>query len=245
MTGFDKYSEIFTNRAKELLEEEDLQKNPEYYGVFKNRLLGLKGPKQLGRKLTPAEVFFLKLNTGFNEIHNSYYSLLDIEVYMGRFPYSNTRVSKTRYLAYHMENYLNEVYILEQRLESYFTIVGRLYRNDRRHQGIRKSIETLISLVQEILKGVIDTRGAHVHRMRFTDEDLDRLDLQEFLSKHGGDELKVLKNFFKFDYGRIRKRYKQMINKNNEQIKIMLDACFDILYEIVADEKRQIKYPKA
>ena len=144
-----------------------------------------------------------------------------------------------------MENYLNEVYILQQRLKCYFTIVGRLYRNDRRHQGIRKSIETLISLVENTLKGIINTRGTHVHRMRFTDEGLDRLNLQEFLSKHGGDELKVIKNLFKFDYGSIRKRYKQIINKNNEQIKKMLDACFDILYEIVADEKRQIKYPKA
>ena len=60
-----------------------------------------------------------------------------------------------------------------------------------------------------------------------------------------GDELKVLKILFKFNYRSIRKRYKQITNKNNEQIKKMLDECFDILYEIVADEKRQIKYPKA
>jgi len=244
MTGFDRYSEIFITRAKELLEE-DLQKNPEYHEVFKNRLFGLKGPKQLGGKLTPADVFISKLATGFNEIHDSYYSLLDIEVYMARFPYSNTRVSKTRYLIYHMENYLNEVYILQQRLKCYFTIVGRLYRNDRRHQDILKTVKTLSSLVQNALEEIVDTRGAHVHRMRFSDEDLERLNLQEILSKHGGDELKVLKNFFKFDYGSIRKRYKQIINRNNEEIKKMLDACFDILYKIVADEKRKIKYPRA
>ena len=72
---------------------------------------------------------------------------------MGRFPYSNTRVSKTRYLVYHMENYLNEVYILEQRLKSYFTIVGRLYRKDRRHQDIRKSIEDFYFISPKHSKG--------------------------------------------------------------------------------------------
>jgi hypothetical protein len=104
MTSLDRYAEIFIDRAKKLIEEEDLKNNPEYLDVFKNHLLALKGPKQVARKITPHDIFFSKLMVGFNEIYDSYSSLLDIQVYIDRFPYCKTRVSKTRYIAYHMEN---------------------------------------------------------------------------------------------------------------------------------------------
>ena len=139
MNGFEKYSEIFINRAKKLLEDEDIENNPEYAEVFKNRILGLSGPKQLNRKQTPSEVFFSKLHDGFSEISDSYYCLLEIEIYIGRFPYRNTSISKTRHLAYHMENYLNEIYILRERLNNHFTTIGRLYRKDKKTSRYTKN----------------------------------------------------------------------------------------------------------
>ncbi len=244
MNGFDKYSEIFINRAKELLEEEDLKNNPEYSEVFKNQILGLSGPKQLTRKQTPSEVFFSKLYNGFREISDSYYCLLEIEIYIGRFPYRNKKISKTRHLAYHMENYLNEIYILKERLNAYFTTIGRLYRKDERHQNISKRTKPLFKFVNNGLKGITDTRGAHVHKTRFSDEDLDRLSSQEFYTDHGGEEFRIIKNLFKIDYGVTRRKHKQIIKNNNEQIKKMLDACFDIIFEIVANNELQIRYPK-
>ena len=243
MNGFEKYSEIFVNRAKELLEKEDLKNNPEYHEAFKNNILGLKGPKQLKRKQTPSEIFFSKLYNGFREISDSYYCLLDIETYIGRFPYGNTKISKTRHLAYHMENYLNEIYILKERLNSYFTTIGRIYRKDERHQKILKTTKPLFSFVKNALKGIIDTRGVHVHRTRFSDEDLDRLSSQEFFVNRGED-FQIIRSLFKIDYGMTRRRYKQTIISNNKQIKKMLDACFDILFEIVTNNEGQIKHPK-
>jgi len=244
MNGFEKYSEIFINRAKKLLEEEDLKNNPKYHEVFKNHILGLGGSKQLSRKQTPSEIVFSKLYGGFREISDSYYCLLDIELYIGRFPYRNTKVSKTRHLAYHMENYLNEIYILKERLNSYFTAIGRLYKKDERHRDVLNGTKPLFTLVKNVLKGIINIRGAHVHETRFSDEALDRLSSQEFFTDHGGEEFQIIRNLFKFDYSVTRKKYKHTIKSNNEQIKKMLDACFDILFEIVADNEGQIKYPK-
>ena len=143
-----------------------------------------------------------------------------------------------------MGNYLNEIYILKERLNSYFTTIGRLYRKDGRHQNILKRTKPLFSFVNNALKGIIDTRGAHVHKTRFGDEDLDRLSSQEFFTDHGGEEFRIIRNIFKIDYDVTRKKYKQTIKSNNEQIKKMLDACFDILIEIVANNELQIRYPK-
>ena len=198
MNGFEKYSEIFINCAKELLVKEDLENNLEYPEAFKNNILGLSGPKHLKRKQTPSVIFFSNLYQGFREISDSYYCLLDIETYIGRFPYGNTKISKTRHLAYHMENYLNEVYILKERMNSYFTTIGRIYRNDERHQIILKSIKPLFTFVKNALKRIIDKRGVHVHRTRFIDEALDRLSSQEFFVDRGED-FRIIRNLFKFE----------------------------------------------
>jgi hypothetical protein len=242
MTGFHKYSEIFIHRAKELLEKEDLKNNPEYHEVLKNHLFGLKGPKQLDRKLTPSDVFFSKLATGFREIYDSYYSLLDIEVYIRRFPYPNTKVSKTRYLAYHMENYLNEVYMLKERLISYCTVVGRLYRNDHTLRDPKKAMKDLSGIVQKSLKAITDTRGTHVHSARLTDEDLDRLSSLGLINR-APNEIPLLKTVYESAFRNTRKKYGVAIKRNNEEIRKILNAYFEVIYAIVADEKGDVRYP--
>jgi hypothetical protein len=181
---------------------------------------------------------------GFREIHNSYYSLLDIEVYIGRFPYGKTSVSKTRYLAYHMENYLNEVYILKERLNFYCTTVGRMYRNDQTLKNVKETMKTLSDCVQKVLKGTTDARGTHVHKNRFTDEDLDRLSSLE-LANHGPNDIPILKIMYESHYKKTRKKYSLAIKQSNKEIKDLLDGCFEVLYGVVADENRQIRYPKA
>lgn len=244
MKGLEKYSEIFISKTRELFSEDDLKHDNQYQEVFKNHLFGLSGPKQMQRKLTSSDIFFSNIYRGYREIIDSYYCLLDIEVYIGRFPYSRTSISKTRHLSYHMENYLSEVYILRERLKPYFTKVGRLYKKDTSHKSILHKTRPLFTVVSESFKGIIATRGSHVHRTRFYDEDLDRLSSQEFLSAHGNDELVVIKNLFKIEYRIVRRRLKDTLKNNNKQIKILLDACFDVLYEIVTDQQGKIRYPK-
>ena len=243
MTSFDKYSEIFTHRARELFEKEDLKNNPEYRETLLNRLLGLSGPKRISRNMTPFDVFFSKLFAGFNEIYSSYYSLLDIEVYLRRFPYPNTKISKTRYLAYHMENYLNEVYILKERLSSYCTVVGRLYRNDQTVKDLKGAVRDLSGIVQKSLKGITNTRDIHVHSSRFTDEDLDRLSSIELINR-GPNEIPPLKTVYKVAFRNTRKKYGVAIKRNNEEIRKILDAYFEVLYAVVANRKGGVRYPR-
>lgn len=244
MDGFEKFLQIFIDHAKKDLAEKDYGNDPEYREVFVNQILGLDGPKQMKRKITPSFTFFSKLYVGFKEIANSYYCLIDIETYIGRFPYRDTRMSKTRHLAYHMENYLNEVYILKERLISYFTIIRRLYRKDKRYSNIMKVTKSLFPFVNNSLRGIIDTRGSHVHKTRFNDQDIDKLSTQELLAVHGGEELQLIGNIFKMDYRAARKKYKETIRRNNISIKKMLDACFEILFKIVMDNNGILKYPK-
>jgi hypothetical protein len=45
--------------------------------------------------LTRSEQIGMNLFAGFNEISHSYDTLLDIEVYVSRFPYANTRITRS------------------------------------------------------------------------------------------------------------------------------------------------------
>jgi uncharacterized protein YlaN (UPF0358 family) len=244
MTGFEKYSMIFVQRAKELIHEENLTNNPDYREVLINQLFGLSGPKRISRKQTPDEVSFSRLFAGFTEIHTSYYSLLDIEVYLRRFPYPNTNVSKTRYLAYHIENYLNEVYILKERLNSYCALIVRLYRKDQTLKNLNNTITELSSIVQKSLKGITDTRGNHVHRSRFSDEDFDRLRSLELFNL-GSKEIPLLRVLYNDAFKTTRKKYREFVTHNNKEIRKIINVYFDVLYTIVADNRGSVRYPSA
>jgi len=244
MKGFERYSDIFTERAKELSQKDKLKDDPEFQKVFMNHLLGLPGPKQLEREFTPADHFFSLLYNGFREISDSYYSLLDIETYIGRFPYSKTKISKVRHMSYHIECYLNEVYILKERLKAYITKVGRLYRNDPKHSDVLKKTRVLFPLINGAFDNIVKARGFHVHKSRFKDDDLDRISSLEFFAQHGGEELRLLRNLFKLDYRIIKKKYKKTLVNNNKEIRKLLDACFDILYEVVTLQDGKLHCPK-
>ncbi len=240
--GLEKYFELFINQARKNVEE--ARDNPEYQEIFENRLFGLNGPKQTNKAQTPSEKFFYQLFNGFSEIFDSYDCLLDIETYTGRFPYGGTRISKTRYLAYHMENHLHEIYILKERLTSYFTSIGRLYRGDSRHKGVLKITRPLFLLVSKSLKDITNIRSSHVHRNRFADDDLSRLKRQEIFVQVGTDDFKFIVDLYNKDYKITRKKFQNIMKENNNLIKKLIDGCFDVLYEIITDNKGQIKYPK-
>lgn len=64
------------------------------------------------------EESLLKLLSGFNEIRNAFDVLIDIPMYLEKpFP-KGRKLSKLRYLKYHVANYFNELYILRERLKA-------------------------------------------------------------------------------------------------------------------------------
>jgi hypothetical protein len=62
--------------------------------VFGNDLPGDPGPRAISRIPTEREQFLRRLFDGFLEIHSAIEILQDIELYIARFPYPRTRVTK-------------------------------------------------------------------------------------------------------------------------------------------------------
>jgi hypothetical protein len=212
-----------------------------------NSLFDDPGPKHINRIPTPKEIYLKRIFDGFSEIHSSYQALTDIEIYINRFPFSATSVTKPRYLRYHVENYFNEMYLLKKRLLAFLTIIGRSFRKDSRHSAVLAATRPLFRIVSDSLKDVVDIRGRHVHQKRYSDTQIDRLELMELLSRDTkeDDELAMaLKPFYKFEYKRIRSEWKSQIKRNNETVNKLLMIYSDNLHSILfSPENNELIYP--
>jgi hypothetical protein len=195
-----------------------------------------EGPRGVRRKpLTPRELFTSKLFWGFTEIYDSLEMLDDIFFLIGRFPYSNTRISKERHLQIVVEAHYQEIYILQERLKQYLTVVERQYKTDPRHLEINKRCKNLGSMVLVLFKGVLQVRNSHVHQMRFSDEGLDRLKTLGLLANHS-EHSSAYKIYYRSQYAKTREEWREKIKINNDEIHKTIDVISNFLHTIIFDE---------
>ncbi|MFC2076287.1 hypothetical protein ACFLT7_04310, partial [candidate division KSB1 bacterium] len=123
--GFKKYQDFVNDYSKPFLERIFEENRDELTDIYKNILYDLNGPRYINRKQTKEDHLFSKIFFGFIEIRESYEALLDFEVYFARYPYRNTRISLVRHIRFCVESYLNEIYILKERMVSYLNIIQK------------------------------------------------------------------------------------------------------------------------
>ena len=240
MDGLDKLHKGLTEEIRRSYLPVAKQHEKELGQSLLNTLLDDPGPKHIVRVGTPKEKYLKRIFDGFSEIHSSYQALTDIEIYINRFPFSSTSVTKPRYLRYHVENYFNEMYLLKERLLAFLTIIGRSFRKDPRHSAVLAATRPLFKIVSDSLEDVVDIRGRHVHQKRYTDSQIDRLELMELLSRatKKDDELAAtLKPFYQYEYRRIRSEWKAQIKRNNETVNKLLMTYSDNLHPIFFSPK--------
>jgi hypothetical protein len=246
MSGFVKFQSAIIEAIRahlRPLSEDD----PEALGEdIQNRILGLNGATGVNRNRTEKDQFIANTFLAFLEIANSFETLEDIALYAGRFPFQKTRITPERYLRFHVEAWLADVYILQLRLTSYLKVVERQHEKDPRLPAIRGSFQDLEELLTKTLKGVVEVRGQHVHRVRFSDDDIDRLGYIELLT-HGPDDgfLRLMRLLHRRVRRKVKKAWKDRLVTNNKAIPELLDIFFDALFPVVFDEKtKALKYPK-
>ena len=142
-------------------------------------------PEGIPINLSPADRFIGKLFRGSFEISESVERLRFLEVYFRQFPSHLTRIWRSRFLSFLIEGYFHEVYILQQRLLSFLTILKRLYKTARNYKEIVQIADSLNQIILTALGDIVHTRGHHVHEHRFSDQELERLRLLEVVTVGG------------------------------------------------------------
>ncbi len=210
------YMQNFTNKHEEQIKES-----------LRATLLNEKRKNKISRVQTQDDVLVTKLFFGFSEIEDSFQLLQDIPIYLKRFPALPSMISKTLYLRFHIGSYLNEVYILQQRLKAYSKQVFRMYRPLITTSSQENAIKTILTSFQKINH----TRGSHVHERHYSDDDFDRLNTLKLLATHGG--LEPLKKITIRELREVKQKWISIMANNVEEIEKLLNIYFEILHSVV------------
>lgn len=179
-----------------------------------------------------------------NEIQTTLDTMRDIKYYIGQFPYSENKVAKHRYLQFHIEAFLQEIYILQLRLVQFATLIERKHKKDPRHPRIKAACPVLQDYVVKATKDMVDVRGSHVHKWRFSDNQLDRLNGISFYTMMPNEIIqKTFKWYYESEYRKIRKQRREWVAKTIEDAQKLIDAYFDAVFKLLFDGKGRLVYP--
>jgi hypothetical protein len=206
--------------------------------VFNNTIFNRSGPKSLVRELTPSEQYFCIVFQGFIEVAKSLETLEDIALYIRRFPFEGAQGSRDRYLQFMVESHFAEAYVLRERLNAYLAKIRRQFKHDVRIPTICDAFRLLADCVNKSLSGVIGVRSRHVHEVRFSDSEIDRLATLALLSHNSNvDFANLMKGYYREVHRGVRRRWRTKIEENNKAIRKLLDIFFDVLYPILFDAR--------
>ena len=150
-------------------------------------------------------------------------------------PRSN-KVSEDKYCRYVINTYLQDMYILKERLNSYATKIKRIHNNLGRTQIVDLLIEPVFDVIKSSFKGIVDTRGGHVHQRRYTDQTLDDASLFSSTAKSDPKFSPVSK----VSLGLLKEEWGERIKNNNTKVKELLNYYFACLYGVVQENQKVI-----
>ena len=210
-TGYSRYEHMLASFGREYL------------------VPAINASKRGERLERPEDSAFTAVYYGFTEIVNTFEALNLSELLLSLAPPRSRRIVKDEYLKYLVSAYLQDVYILKERLNSYATKVSRLYVRDKEAKAIMASLVPSFTTIAASFDGISSTRGAHVHAQRYSDKELDMLaqiSLVNRLSKKSEFDLHE-------GYKLVRAKWHSTVKSNNLITRQILDHYCDSLFEVV------------
>ena len=195
-----------------------------------NPVFGLPVPKDVPkhRGPSPNERYWLDWFREFSEINNSMERLTHSLVYLSSYPKSKAfhfhRLSEADWLRYHIEAYLNEVYILHERLTRFLRKIEKVGIAARDKSALN-SVNKLKAVVTASLKNVVRARGGHVHEQRFDDTELANLGSLVLITK--SSELRPLRTLRQLQYLKALQKWRRQLLANNKETQKLCEYVFE------------------
>ena len=165
------------------------------------------------------------LLAGFREIEATLNALSLIEALIGVAPPRSKHVNRSEYLTFLVGAYLQEVYILDQRLDTYAKRVGRAYKG-------RLDATTVMTPIRHTLNTILRRRGAHVHESRYEDRQLGFLQGVAYVQHL----IEGLESLAAHHYKRIQTEWHEQIKANNQTTLGLLEDYFGALLIAVSKD---------
>lgn len=202
--------------------------------VIANEVLGLEGPRHVSSDYSPLEFDLWRIYRGHAEVQKSIGALEDIAFYIGQFPYQGTAIPPSRYLRFHAEAHLSEVYILRERMTTLAKIVKRQLKRRQPPKMGPHDLDGVISLVENTLEPVVRTRGRHTHEQRLTDPEIDRMDtVALFIQFPEGGISNVARAYAMRAEREAFQKWRRIVRGNNKAISKLKRSYDKVLHQAI------------
>ena len=181
-----------------------------------------------------------------SDIQTTIDTMTDIEFYIRQFPYSEQKIAKHRHLQFHVEAFLNELYILQERLLRFLKFIERQYKRDPRIDHIKAACKVLNDWVIDSMRKAIAMRGSHVHKWRWSrySDDIDRLGGIDLYTKMPSKKIqKAFKAYYESEYRKVREKWREWIADLTGQCQKLVDSYFDEVFKLIFDGNGRLLYP--
>lgn len=247
------YLNLFIENTKSSMKliMDDPQALEQFGDAIINDALDLDGPRVMNRKPSPTNIFIANtLMKPFYEILDSYDRLTHIKDYIRIYPYKKYGISNLTYLRYHIENYLNNIYILRERLEAYLNKINKAYRNSTSYNQVQECVVKLKPVISSTFETISKVRDKHVHEEHFKDKDISRLNTLELLTR-GINDLETnrtkdnaIKEIFSIykeqQFRETRKKWLNTMKTNIKAIDGFLEYYLEYLYNAITENNKII-----
>jgi hypothetical protein len=180
---------------------------------------------------------FMEMARIVDEVVQSQQTLTRIQVLARRLPdfpmYAEAGIDEPWHLKYHCENFLNELYLLHQRLQSLIDLALRLHRKNRPVVGVLHGLKRQI---RELMGAADAARGEHTHHQRFSVPEFRKLELLRIMSSAQGPHDTELKKRHRAVMADCKKAMLHGICRTNGKIDSFLDEVFLVLDRVLIDE---------
>jgi hypothetical protein len=235
MTGYERFRKLAQDKVMPLIKRID-QKELEQ--AVSDSIEGItRTSKPLG--LPKEEAFYRDIFWHFVEINKSLETLEHIPVFINSFrkskAYQEVGITDTIHLRYHIEHYIQENYILLERVRKFMGWLSNGFKKEGRpREG--ELVSELRGIFDKYMKNLKTVRGSHVHTARYDDNVLNISTLFELASNGDDEEAKVVATL---SYKRAKKKWSERIEKNNQDLKKILNVMFEGLAPIVFPSPRE------
>lgn len=132
-------------------------------------------------------VFLQSVWFAHRQITDSLDALKNFPAYLNRMPKDlPPRITMYSWVRYHAENYFQELYVFQNRVDVLFKQLCRAYRKHAVGQVMSSQCVRLGRELKQHLESIIKRRGEHVHQRRSDDIGLKTLGLIEHIVALGG-----------------------------------------------------------
>lgn len=176
--------------------------------------------------------FLIKIFSRFIEVLKSFDRIRKIRLMIGFYPDNKYLVKhsldKSDILAYHIENYIQEHYLLCERIK---TLLTELAKGLNKYYGNASYIKKFPSKAENFkkkLKPIIFARRIHTHKgPRFSDKNIERLSIVNFLYRYGAEHVTpIAKSLKETSLKQAEKHYLFSMSKSNKKLGKLLSLLF-------------------